>query len=413
MNFRGTLVGKTWDLVSRYGVSAGLQESAARWARSRLGVPFDAVGDFTWILTKNNPARLPAPKAGHLRINWLLPQVGRGSGGELNIFRAIHFLEKWGHENRIYVQGRSSASGADAQALARSFYFPVKASIERFEGEVADSDALVATHWTTAYAARTIGNTAGKFYFVQDLEHRFYAEGSLAEFAKETYRWGFHGITLGNWIADSLRREFGMQCSPFGFSFDRDIYSANGGSHLQGEKKRVIFYARPQTEMRGFELGVLALSLVSRARPDIEFVLVGFPQRQIRIPFPAVFPGVLSPVELAALYRTAVVALVLSHTNVSLLPLELMACGCAVVSNVGPNVEWLLTDKTTQLAEPTPQSISDAILKLLGDHELRARKVDAALAFAQGTDWASEINKIELALLSGLNITGSNDVVER
>jgi glycosyltransferase involved in cell wall biosynthesis len=405
LKLSSTPVGKTWTSVSKYGLRAGLQDAAARWARNRLSVPCDVIGDYAWILGQDNPARLGPPKEGPLKINWLLTGVTGGGGGLLNIFRAIHHLEKWGHQNRIYLLGKNTASGVDAQELARNFYFPVKASIEVLDREVADSDALVATQWTTAYAARGVPNTAGKFYFVQDLEDRFYAEGSLAEFAKETYRWGFQGISLGRWIADVLHSDFGMSCSPFGFSYDREIYSPNGSRHLPEKKKRVLFYARPRTERRGFELGILALSLVAKKRPDVEFVLVGFQPHGMRIPFRAVFPGVLSPPELADLYRSCDVALVLSHTNLSMLPLELMACGCAVVSNRGPNVEWLLTEEAAELANPTPKALAEAVLNLLDNDELRFRKSAAGLEFARRTDWISEIRKIEFAFSRGLNIS--------
>jgi len=116
-------------------------------------------------------------------------------------------------------------------------------------------------------------------------------------------------------------------------------------------KKRVLFYARPETERRGFELGVLALSLVAKKRPEVEFVLAGFKNRSVDLPFPAILPGVLALAELGALYRSCDVALVLSHTNLSLLPLEVMACGCAVVSNEGPNTEWLLTKEAVLFAK--------------------------------------------------------------
>jgi glycosyltransferase involved in cell wall biosynthesis len=134
--------------------------------------------------------------------------------------------------------------------------------------------------------------------------------------------------------------------------------------------------------------------------PDVEFVLVGFPRRPFDLPFPAIFPGVLPISELGALYRSCDVALVLSHTNLSMLPLELMACGCAVVSNEGPNIEWLLTDQTVQLAKPDPKSLAEAIIGLLETDELRLRKVEAGLAFAQSTDWTKEIRTIESALLA-------------
>jgi len=405
LKLNGTSIGKAWTSVSKYGLRRGLQDAAARWAQSRLSVPYDVVGDYEWILGQNNPARLPTPKTGPLRINWLLPGLGRGSGGLLNIFRAIHNLEKWGHENRVYVLGNGAPSGAEAQELVREFYFPIKAPIEALTGKVADSDALVGTGWKTAYAARTIANTSRKFYLVQDLEDRFFPQGSLCEFAKETYRWGFQGITLGRWIADVLRSEFGMTCTPFGFSYDRQVYFPNGSDRIREQRKRVLFYARPQTERRGFELGLLALSLVAKRMPEVEFVLVGFRPRKMRVPFRAVFAGVLSPAELAELYRSCDVALVLSHTNLSMLPLELMACECAVVSNRAPNVEWLLTEETAQLANPTPHSLAEAVLTLLDKEELHARKVAAGLAFAQGTDWLSEIKKIESAFYSGLGLS--------
>jgi glycosyltransferase involved in cell wall biosynthesis len=272
--------------------------------------------------------------------------------------------------------------------------------VELLSDNIKDSDALIATSWPTAYAVRSVGNTAQKFYFVQDIEYMFYAPGSVYEFARRTYQFGFRGITLGSWIADVLRREFNMDCSSFGFSYDRDAYASTGSRLLPAGKKRVLFYARPETERRGFELGILSLSLVAKKMPEVEFVLVGFPRQPLQLPFAAIFPGILPISELGALYRSCDVALVLSHTNVSMLPLELMACGCAVVSNMGPNVEWLLTDQTVQLAKPDPKSLAEAIIELLQTDQLRLRKIEAGLAFAQSTDWTKEIRTIESALLA-------------
>jgi glycosyltransferase involved in cell wall biosynthesis len=243
------------------------------------------------------------------------------------------------------------------------------------------------------------------------LEYLFFPEGSLREFAKRTYEWNFQGITAGDWIAVMLQKEFGMECTPFGFSFDREAYFPNETAPRRTTHKRVAFYARPGTEWRGFELGVLALSIVAKKMPDTEFILVG-DARLVKLPFRATLPGVLSSRELGALYRSCDAALVLSHTNLSLLPLELMASGCAVVSNSGANVEWLVSNEVAQLADRTPESLADAILTLLSDDGLRAQKVASGLALANGTDWETEIRKIEAALHRGLNIRRSDTVPE-
>src|ERR1043166_2647728 len=124
-----TPIGKTWTSVSKYGLRAGLQDAAARWARSRLGVPFDVARDYDWVLNQANPASLPAPKAGPLRINWLTPDV-RGvvrSGGLSTIFRAIQQFERWGHTNRVYVLAGTALDEARKTEFVRRNYSPLGA----------------------------------------------------------------------------------------------------------------------------------------------------------------------------------------------------------------------------------------------------------------------------------------------
>jgi len=81
-----------------------------------------------------------------------------------------------------------------------------------------------------------------------------------------------------------------------------------------------------------------------------------------------------------------------------------MASGCAVISNSGPNVEWLLTDDVAQLASPTPEALAEAVSVMLGNEPLRAQKAAAGLAFAQRTDWISEVKAVESAFYRGLGI---------
>jgi len=370
-------------------------------ARKYLTVPLDVASQYQFVLGPDNPPRLRKVASQKLTINWILAGITSAHGGLFNIFRTIQQLEAWGHTNRIYVLGSLQMRSAEMREQVRKHYFPIHAEIAALSEGIKDCDALLATSWPTAYAARGIGNTVAKFYFIQDIEYMFYAPGSLHEFAKQTYRFGFHGITAGSWISAVLKRNFGMDCTSFGFSFDRGAYSHDGPSALPASKQRVLFYARPETERRGFELGILTLWLVAQKRPDVEFVLVGFPPGSLQLPFPAVFPGVLPLSKLAALYRSCDVALVLSHTNLSLLPLELMASGCIVVSNSGANTEWLLKEDYARLAPLDPVRLSQTLIEVLEDDQMRNNLVAAGLAFAQSTDWSQEIKTIESAITAG------------
>lgn len=396
----GIRIKKALALVRRKGIVLGAQEALAHWATDRFRANPDSIEDFSFVRSADRPASLPTRQSDHLTIHWVIPQFSLGSGGHHNIFSTIAEFEKKGHLNRVYLVGGGQTDAQLSTDVARRYYAPIHCRIEPFNGIMPDSDALVATSWETAYRVRTIANTSKKFYFVQDLEYQFFSEGSQREFAAETYRWGFFGITGGEWIADTLEREFGMHCLPFHFWYDTTLYRPV--PKAANPRKRVLFYARPRTPRRGFELGLLALARVAEQVKDVEFVLAGMTASDIKLPYLADFPGVLPVEKLPELYSSVTAALVLSHTNVSLLPIELMACGCPVVSNRGPNVAWQLSDENCRLADPIPERLADQLVLLLEDDRLRAACVEAGLLFARSANREFEIEKIEKAFLAGL-----------
>ena len=391
---------KTWALLRERGVVPGLKHAARHWLEDRMRVNADVFGDLSFVYGDLVPPALTSQNHAGLTITWIIPQFALGSGGHHNIFSAIVDLETAGHRNQIYLVGGSDAEARLSTEIARRYYAPITCEIQLFREQVADSDALVATSWETAYRVRSLGNTCRKFYFVQDLEYQFYSEGSLRELAAQTYRWGFYGITGGDWIAAELMKNFNMPCSSFRFWYDTQLYRPIPES--QTDRKRILFYARPRTARRGFDLGLLALGLVAKEVPDTEFILPGMTPRDAELPFRATFPGVLAVQRLPALYSSVTASLVLSHTNLSLLPVELMACGCPVVSNRGPNVEWLLSDQNCLLADPTPECLAEKLIRLLKDDDLRNKYSQAGLRFAASIDRKQEIAKIERAFRIGL-----------
>ena len=82
--------------------------------------------------------------------------------------------------------------------------------------------------------------------------------------------------------------------------------------------------------------------------------------------FPHTNLGILNDYELAALYSGCDAGLVLSLTNPSLVPFEMMACRCPVVEMRSEQSEELLTDgETALLADPLPEKLAQAILQLV------------------------------------------------
>jgi len=326
-------------------------------------------------------------------INWVIPDFGIGSGGHLNIFRVVKKLEEKGFVCRINIDGPSHfTDGNLAKKCIREHFFPVDAEVSIGRSELKPATATFATSWTTAYTVRDFRGAGKRYYFVQDFEPYFSALGSDYVFAEETYNFGFKGVTAGGWLADKLAKEYGMETVPFNFSYDRELYKPM--PRKDTKTKKIFFYARPVTSRRAFELGLLTLAMVHAQKPDIEFVLAGWDLSGYQIPFPYVNEGVLSIQALPGVYSQCDVALVLSLTNLSLLPLETMACNCAVVSNKGANVEWLLDENNTKLSDSTPEALSDALISLLtNEKELEALKQNG-MRFTQSTNWNTEVEKI-------------------
>lgn len=381
----------------RYGRDNGLAalyQLAKQMVRKQaIFSKIDIISAYHFVLGHNVGAPWKVGDAATNTVNWFIPPVGRGSGGHLNIFRFVRYLEEQGFECRIVVSGDYPfLTPENVETEIRSWFFPLKARAYVGCANAPAAHISIATAWQTAYDVRNFQSTKHKCYFVQDFEPWFFAVGAASTFAEETYRFGFTGITAGNWLSETLARDYGMTTHSVGFSFDRDLYRPL--PRRDPELKRVFFYARPNTPRRSFELGLLVLDQVMQRMPNACVAFAGSDLAGYEVPFVHTNFGIVDIPDLPDLYSQCDVALVLSFSNLSLLPLELMACGVPVISNRAPCTEWLLNDENSRLERPTVQALADAICDLLQNPEKAARLRTAGLAASAATDWQREGTKM-------------------
>lgn len=320
-------------------------------------------------------------------VNWVVPDFGKGSGGHLNIFRFISGLEARGFQCVLTIDGPTKRrSPAACRAEIRRDYLAIDAEIILGIENAPATDYVIATGWTTAYAVRRLPDHISKFYFVQDFEPAFFPVGSEYVFAENTYRFGFKGVTAGDWLSDKLKKDYGMECTPVGFSFDRNLYGWDGKNDAR-RSKRVFYYTRPPTPRRGLELAMEALELACKIDPGIEVIFAGWDMSEYAIPFPHKSLGHLRLEDVRFALADSSLALIISLTNASLLPLEAMACGCPVVSNGGANVEWLLKDSGAWMTDATPEAIAEAIVSLVANPDLLEKLGEQSSEFAATTSW--------------------------
>jgi glycosyltransferase involved in cell wall biosynthesis len=331
-------------------------------------------------------------------INWYIPVIGQGSGGNGNIFRLIRALEDIGVESRIIIIGQNAPKSSRLAADQISkWFFPLKASVYLYGETVPEAYLGIATEWKTAYYLRSSKLESDRAYFIQDFEPWFYPRGSHYSLAEQTYRFGFKAVTAGAWLSNLVSNDYGMKSTHIGFAPDWTIYGKREVPKT-GNTKRVFFYARPPTPRRDFELGMLALQKITSIRPGLEVIFAGWDLSTYKIPFKHKSLGILKEDDLPEVYAQVDVALVISATNMSLLPVDLMACEVPVVSNRSPSVTWLLNDDNCYLAELTVDSLAESLIEALDNPLETKRRVAQAVKDISKITWESEAQKVSAFL---------------
>ena len=161
---------------------------------------------------------------------------------------------------------------------------------------IEDAHGIFATSWQTAYPVLASPAKGVRFYCVADFEPSFYPAGSEALLAEATYRFGFHGVTHGGWLAQMLRREYGMQADHFDFGCDLETYALDRSPGAESRRTGICYYCRPSTPRRAYELAMAALDLFAARHPEVDIHFYGEPPG--KLPFRATDHGFLNPEQL-------------------------------------------------------------------------------------------------------------------
>jgi glycosyltransferase involved in cell wall biosynthesis len=334
-----------------------------------------------------------------LRVAAVVPSFRRGSGGHATIASLLRGLEAAGHRTSVWVlddEGRhASESPTETAALFTEFFGPlagpVRVGFDGWEG----ADVALATGWQTVAQVLRLAGASARAYLVQDHEPEFYPTSAERDWAAWTYRQGLHCIAASPWLADLVRARYGASATSFDLGIDHERYRP---ADVARRADRVLFYARAVTPRRAVPLGLLALAELHRRRPAIEIALFG-EARPIAAPFAHRPLGVLEADALARAYSEATVGLVLSLTNPSLIPQEMLACGLPCVDVASESM--LATygaDGPATLAALEPIALCEAIEALIDDPARRARQGADGRRWAAARTWPAAATQVEAGL---------------
>ena len=326
------------------------------------------------------------------QLAWVISPPGVSSGGHQNAYRFMKYLEDAGYDITLIMYSANkypkvSIDGIKAMVAGNGGYPKLKAEYLLYDPETGitgNFDGIVASDWPTAYAAWRYERDVPRLYWVQDFEPFFFPAGPDYVVAENSYRLGYQGIACGPWLAGKVTEAGGMPCAFYDYQVDSASYTRTNDSR----RDEIFFYARPTTARRGTEFGLLVLEEVHRRRPDLVINIAGWDMSNAGLNFPFVNHGTLDVSQLSDLYNRQAAALLISLTSVSLLPLEVMACGVVPVVNDADNTRISLNDNPgIDYVAMSPGRMAERLIAAVDNKKQveHSRKIAQAM---EGGSWA-------------------------
>lgn len=347
------------------------------------------------------PGPLPWTPGEPLKVAFVDEPPSRGSGGQTTIYRMVEHLERRGCDVSVHLIDRHGWHIDQHRRTIRSAWPGVRAEVTDVADGIRDSHAVLATCWESAYPVLASPAAGRRMYFVQDYEPEFHPAGSLSMLAAATYEFGFHGITAGRWLVDKLDREHRMPAEHFDFGCDLAEYHLDDSPGARSARTGVAYYCRPSTPRRAHELAMAALEIFAATHPHVDIHFYG--HLVADVPFAVTQHGMLSPTELGQLYNRCIAGLVLSATNVSLVPLEMLGSGCVPVVNDAEHTRLVLANDEVEWSTATPWALAESLTALVdAPPAVREARARAAAASVEDASWERAGDQVLAAIRSAV-----------
>ena len=308
------------------------------------------------------------------------------------------------------------SAAADASRLSSSAFIH-RAPLEWMINETAvwtglievmpDCDLNIATLWSTAFPVY-FSRKGKPVYFMQHYEEIFYTmepDFMLHRLAaRMSYFLPVYKVANSSWLQRVILEKTGQHV-PFsnnGLEIS-DFTPRRKWSEADGIL-RIVTFSRPE-QWKGFADAASAISRVMRAAPcAVEWNVFGYlhneiaPDNEIA---PYKYHPKLSFHDLAELYASCDIAVCPSwYESFPLPPLEAMASGTAVVTTSLGTEDYAFDGSNALVIEPRDiEAMFNAIMRLIGDPELRAQLGSAGRATAERFDWNRAVAVREALLL--------------
>lgn len=330
-----------------------------------------------------------------MKINFILSQYDRISGGNRILFEYANRLQGMGNEVNLYVIAKPARwyrIDHWPRIVKREITLVSPESIDWMENRIPinvlsyndaslipDADILFATAWQTAdFANRLSAGKGKKYYFIQHHESLWTREKDKAQ---KTYSMPFKKLVVSTWLKDILREHYQQTAEVFINPINKNLFYCEGAG--AGDSFRVCLLHHDYG-WKGFKDAMEAVRIVRSRNIKIEPVVFG---EKLQDPSPLYedagfkFEYHYRPTgeTLRRLYASCGIYLCASWYEGSGLPaMEAMACGAALVTtDTGGSRDYALDGETALVSPPQePEQLADNLARVLSDEALRNKLVE-------------------------------------
>lgn len=375
-----------------------------------------------WIYQNISPLTLDVSHRHPRRINLLLATVDFKYvfGGYIGMFNLALRLRRAGHNVRVILTEQTDFDLSKWRRLIQEYpgvrtLFDEVEFVYRFDRslplEISRDDNFIATSCWSAHIAHHAVRAIGKerfMFMIQEYEPFFLPMNSVSALFRQAYEFPHFALFSTSFILDYFREQrigvFGKQgseayCAVFYNAIQR---SSPSRDQLARDKKRLLFYARPEDHAARnlFELGMMSLVALLRD-PQFDaanwsFHGIGSISLNQAIELAPGVPIEIVPktslqkyIELLPSFDVGLSLMLTPHP--SLVPLEMAAAGMWTVTNTFANktAERLKAISTNLIGvEPTVAGVCEGLLKAISNvNDLESRLAGAEVTWP--TDWTS------------------------
>lgn len=355
------------------------------------------------------------------KISFILPAASRKPvGGFKIVYEYANRLINDGYEVNIVLPASLLWKERDLKekikSVIRYFYFkiipnkylpyswfPLDKRISIFwvpsleEKYIPEADFVFATACETAEYIKNYKKSKGKkFYLIQHFEEWFFSK----ERVLKTWKYNFKKIVIADWllkISESINEKSTLIYNGLDFQkFNLDI-------KLEEKKSKKLIMLYHESEWKGTEIGLKALSIVKERIKDVDIILFGAYKKPENLPNYIRYYQNPEQNILRKLYNEASIYVGTSYgEGWGLTVSEAMQCGCTIVCTNVNGYNEMVKNNETGLLSPSGnfEKLSENIIKLIENQELRIRLGNNGNKFIQRFTWERAYSKLKKELES-------------